>query len=109
MELMSSHFLYERWLETARNMRKEDALHDCALDRSWTFRELLSEGERERQDRSAAAYLSGSGAQFIVNLLRAWRSGRVTCPLDPGQSAPDLLGGPGECAHMKLTSGSSGT
>ena len=106
-EFMSSHFLYERWLETARSLRNEVALHDCVLERSWTFSQLLAEGEKEGEGHSTVAHLSGNSAQFVINLLRAWRAGTATCPLEAGQSAPNLSRLPDECAHVKLTSASS--
>jgi long-chain acyl-CoA synthetase len=105
---MSSHFLYEQWLATAQRFSRERALLSCGEDRAWTFQELLDEAEREKASSKAPLFPQGNGAEFILSLLRAWRSGSVACPLDGGQAAPDLANLPEYCAHVKITSASSG-
>lgn len=104
---MSSRFLYEQWLETARGWRGETALLDLAAERRWTFEELRQEGERQ-ESGGGIAYPRGAGPDFIFELLRAWRRDAVGCPLEASQGAPEIPPVPENIAHLKLTSASTG-
>jgi acyl-CoA synthetase (AMP-forming)/AMP-acid ligase II len=81
-------------------------LTDVALGQRWTFRELASAGDRAGPgDGGPVAFPRGVSAQFILEVLRAWRSGQVVCPLEPEQAPPILPGGlPAGIAHLKTTS-----
>ena len=105
---MTSHFLYEQWLKTARAHSSELALFDSASSKSWTFADLLREGERTINNPAHIHVVRGSGPDLIFNLLRGWRSGLVTCALDPEQKTPSLRTLPQNCEHLKITSASSG-
>lgn len=50
----------------------------------------------------------GNSPEFILTLLAAWRTGRVVCPLEPGQSAPVLPLPPAPVVHLKTTSATTG-
>jgi acyl-CoA synthetase (AMP-forming)/AMP-acid ligase II len=50
----------------------------------------------------------GNGAEFIRTVLSGWRSDVVVCPLEEGQTPPDLTGLPAGCAHIKTTSATTG-
>ena len=104
---MSSHYLYELWLATAKRFATETAIFACAGGRGWTFHELFTEAERETVS-AKVIFPKGNGPEFILSLLRAWRSGSVACPLDAGQSAAALANLPDTCAHVKITSATSG-
>ena len=104
---MSSHYLYEQWLATTRAFSSERALVDVASGRTWTFRELSLEAEREVSPAAPILFPCGSGPEFLFNILRAWRSGVVTCPLEASQTPPPLAAPPKHFAHLKLTSGST--
>jgi acyl-coenzyme A synthetase/AMP-(fatty) acid ligase len=99
--------LYASWQETARARRNELALVDLADDRRWTFAQLEAAGETGGAERPVI-YPTGSGCEFIFDVLRAWRMGRVVCPLDQGQSPPALPPLPREWVHLKTSSGSAG-
>src|SRR5436190_13194155 len=101
--------LYERWRQIADASPNELALHDLGSARQWTFRELALAGEKGGDDGSKAAFPQGISAEFILAVLRAWRSRRVVCPLEPGQSELALPGKPpDEVVHLKTTSASTG-
>ncbi len=97
--------LYERWRHIAHLHRNAVALHDLARGERWTFARLADEAERDSMPGPVAF---PQGPQFIFTLLRAWRSGQVVCPLEPGQAAPAFARLPPGCVHLKTTSATSG-
>ena len=102
--------LYERWRNVARDHGDQLALLDLDGGRSWTFRQLKDQAERGDLPAGKFVFATGSGAGFIFDVLRAWRSGRVLCPLDPGHPAPEIRDElPGEIVHLKITSATMGT
>src|SRR3954462_14064349 len=97
--------LYERWREIARQYRNEIALHDVASGERWTFAQLAAATE---SDSLSEPLIFPQGRELVFTLLRAWRSGRIACPLEPGQAPPDLTAFPLGCALFKITSATSG-
>jgi acyl-CoA synthetase (AMP-forming)/AMP-acid ligase II len=101
--------LYERWRQIARACAPEPALRDLASGRQWTFQELASATERDGSNGNAVAFPQGSSAEFILCVLQAWRTGRIVCPLEPGQSPPSISNRlPEEIIHLKMTSATTG-
>ncbi|MEW6304620.1 MAG: class I adenylate-forming enzyme family protein [Verrucomicrobiota bacterium] len=100
--------LYERWRRVAQERGGAIALRDGPTGRAWTFAQLADEAERATCPDSRMAYACGAGGEFVFSVLSAWRHGRVVCPLEPGQAPPELPRLPRECAHVKLTSGTTG-
>jgi long-chain acyl-CoA synthetase len=100
--------LYERWQTVARERRKEVALRDLASGQSWTFAQLNRATEIAPAVKPAMVYPQGHSAQFILAVLRAWRSGTVVCPLEPHQPPPAMPPPPPGCCHLKSTSATSG-
>jgi long-chain acyl-CoA synthetase len=98
--------LYERWRQIAEERRDEVALHDLASGQRWTFAQLRTAAEAQSCDQSLACP-EGQSAEFILSLLAAWRCGKVVCPLEPGQTAPEIARLPADCIHLKWTSGTS--
>src|SRR5258708_32864263 len=102
--------LYERWREIARLCQDEVALRDVASGRAWTFAELAAVAEHGAADPSPIVFSQSASADFVVAVLRAWRSRRVLCPLEPGQVAPSIAGDlPAGIVHLKTTSATTGT
>lgn len=97
--------LYERWREIANKYRNEIALMDAAEGERWTFARLAAEAER---DAATGPVVFPQGEGFILTLLRGWRSGQLICPLEPGQGKPGFEELPNGCAHLKLTSATTG-
>src|SRR6201993_1409711 len=97
--------LYKRWRQIAHNHRNEIALHDLALGRRWTFAQLAATAEGPESEGSVA-FPQGHG--FILSLLHAWHNGQIACPLEPGQLQLKLDNLPPNCAHLKITSGTTG-
>lgn len=97
--------LYERWREVAKEWAGEIALRDLGLGQSWTFGQLAHETEAVD---SGEAIAFPRGADFIFSVLKAWRGGQITCPLEAGQERPALGELPAGCAHIKTTSASTG-
>src|SRR5207302_5013387 len=55
------------------------------------------------------AYPQGHTAGFILDVLQAWRSGQIVCPLEPGQPRPARVGGISrDIVHLKSTSATTG-
>lgn len=100
--------LEERWRETVQRRGPALALCDLGSGQSLTFSQLADAADAEPSDRGPVVFPSGRDAGFILNVLRAWKSGRVLCPLEPGQPPPALPPPPPGVAHLKLTSGVSG-
>jgi long-chain acyl-CoA synthetase len=105
---MSSHFLYEQWLETVRTFPNETALVDLTSDRRWTFESLLRASERISIPESSITFPRGIGLDFVLTLMHGWRHGSVTCPLEASQSSPQLPVPAPNIAHLKLTSATTG-
>jgi len=102
--------LYERWRKIARDGGGRLALLDLADGRRWSFSRLAQDAEARRADAGPVIFATGSGAVFVLDVLTAWRLGRVLCPLDPGRNAPDISEEvPKSIVHLKTTSATTGT
>ncbi len=108
--------LYERWREISSERRNEFALRDGASDRTWNFGELFAAGERQQIGPARTVFPQGHSAEFILELLAAWRENEIACPREPGQPPPSVAGSqisnlkietPG-CVHLKTTSATGG-
>jgi acyl-CoA synthetase (AMP-forming)/AMP-acid ligase II len=100
--------LYERWLAVARARRGEPALFEMPTGRVWTFGQLAREAEHAPDPDGPVVYPRGQTAGFVLTVLRAWRRGKVVCPLEPEQSPPPVPVPPAEIAHLKTTSATTG-
>jgi acyl-coenzyme A synthetase/AMP-(fatty) acid ligase len=100
--------LYDRWRHIAREYPDETALRDFNGGGHWTFRRLAAEAENGPGDSEPVVCPQGISPQFILDVLRAWRSGGVVCPLESGQARPRLDSVPAGIVHLKTTSGSTG-
>lgn len=101
--------LEQRWRNTVAAQPHAVALREAASGRTWTFTELAAEADAVALPADEQpVFPCGTGPEFILQLLRAWRAGRVVCPLEPGQTAPAIPSPPPGIAHLKLTSGTTG-
>jgi long-chain acyl-CoA synthetase len=128
--------LYERWRQTARERPAEIALREFPSGRRWTFAGLAGTVEKlpaageplawssafrrtepelhpsrlkaELQTGSPFVFAQGHSAEFIFDVLRAWRDEAILCPLESGQPKPLLPVPPKPAAHLKLTSATTG-
>jgi long-chain acyl-CoA synthetase len=100
--------LYERWRQLAREYRNEFALRDLARNEEWTFGQLAKLTEKAELPKEPIAYPHGSGAEFVLSVLKAWRLGQVVCPIDKGQTPPVIRSIPPGVVHLKLTSATTG-
>ncbi|MGZ8489881.1 MAG: hypothetical protein ACXWW4_15245, partial [Candidatus Binatia bacterium] len=69
---MSSHLLYEKWLDTARAFRTEIALIDLTSNERFTFQQLLAQSESRTGAATPIIYPRGARPDFIFDLLSAW-------------------------------------
>ena len=100
--------LYERWRQVARSYPNEIALRDLVSQRQWTFHELEIAAATPPSESSKIAFPTGLSAEFILNVLRAWRLGQIVCPVESDQRAPEIGRGlPAEIVHLKMTSGTT--
>src|SRR5262249_44373106 len=100
--------LYERWRQIARSYPNEVALRDLPSQRQWTFRELEMAGEGPLSIDGKIAFPTGLSAEFVLGVLRAWRAGKIVCPVEADQRVPEIGNGlPGEIIHLKITSGTT--
>jgi acyl-coenzyme A synthetase/AMP-(fatty) acid ligase len=100
--------LYERWQKVVREKPNDVAMRDLASGQSWTFSELNAEGEKPLPDNCGIIFPQGNTPQFVISVLRAWRSQTVVCPLEAPQPPPDLLPPPKPCCHLKITPAGTG-
>ena len=100
--------LYERWQRIARDNQNLIALTDFSTDRRWTFAELAATADSISPDATPIQFPQGAGAGFILDVLKAWRSGAVVCPLESGQSVPVIAHPPEGIVHLKTTSATTG-
>jgi acyl-coenzyme A synthetase/AMP-(fatty) acid ligase len=100
--------LYERWQQVVQERRNEIALRDLASERSWTFAQLDEAAANPLPGNPAMIYPQGNSPEFIIAVLRGWRSRVVVCPLEahhqPLEVAPPLR----PCCHLKTTPASTG-
>jgi long-chain acyl-CoA synthetase len=101
--------LYERWRRVAREFEGEIALRDLGSGESWTFGQLAKITEKADLPGGPVSFPSGMTVQFVFDILKAWRSGQVVCPLEPGQRAPAIPSIPPGVTHLKLTSATTGS
>ncbi len=99
--------LYEQWTRICAANRNALALREFATGRRWTFQQLFSEGERARAN-GQIIFPCGNSPEFIFQLLAAWRENKIACPLEPGQSPPQISDVPKNCVHFKCTSATAG-
>jgi acyl-coenzyme A synthetase/AMP-(fatty) acid ligase len=100
--------LYERWRKIAGEQRNAIALRDTASGRRWTFGELLVAGETRTVGPAGTAFPQGHSPEFILDLLAAWRENKMACPLESGQTPPQIPIPPVGCVHLKCTSATTG-
>lgn len=100
--------LFERWQRVVRSRRSERALWEPAAGRSWTFGELAASIEGPSRADETVVFPQDRSARFLQEVLRAWRDGRVTCPIEAGRDRPALECLPTGCCHVKATSASTG-
>ncbi len=100
--------LYERWRKIAHDYQGEIALRDLHRGESWTFGQLAKLTEKAEAPQKPISHPTGICAEFVFEVLRAWRSGLVVCPLEPGQTAPSIKSIPPGVVHLKLTSATTG-
>lgn len=101
--------LEQRWRNTVAMQPDAIALCEATSGRSWSFAQLAAAADAQPMAAGrSVAFPQGIGPEFILELLRAWRSGCVVCPLESGQSAPTVTLPPAGIVHLKLTSGTTG-
>jgi len=105
----STRQLYELWRQAASCRSSDLALWDVPSGRRWTFTQLARDSENPPPSEDhGICHPMGTGAEFVLDLLRGWRAGLVTCPLEH-PSSPSLPAAlPKDCAHLKLTSATTG-
>ena len=108
--------LYECWWKISAERRDAIALRDFASGQCWTFGELFSAGENWIGTPASGPASScdiifpqGHSPEFIFSLLAAWRENKIVCPLESGQSPPEISTPPENCVHLKSTSATGGT
>ena len=100
--------LYERWCALARDREREIAVRDAATGRRWTFGQLRAAAETISPTERKIIFPRNTFPEFLFDVLAAWRNGQVVCPLEPGQSAPQVPEPPSKIVHLKLTSATGG-
>ena len=98
--------LYDRWREIVREFSSECALRDLAAGQPWTFAQLDSLAQTGADQ--PVAFPQGAAIDFIVSVLRGWKSGAAVCPLEPDQPRPEIPALPNGIAHLKITSATTG-
>jgi long-chain acyl-CoA synthetase len=100
--------LYERWRQIAHEHASELAVLDVAAGERTTFGELARMIDGSAAPTEAIVFPQGHGIEFVRTVLSAWKHGRVVCPLEAGQPLPTIVGLPKTCAHLKMTSATTG-
>ncbi len=100
--------LYERWEKVVQTKRNEVAMLDLASGQSWTFSQLDREGQAPLPHHSGIIFPQGNTPQFVITVLKAWRSQTVVCPLETQQQPPNLPLPPKPCCHLKITPAGTG-
>jgi long-chain acyl-CoA synthetase len=98
--------LYDRWREIVREFSSEFALCDLAAGQRWTFAQLDSLAQAGADQR--LVFPQGAPVDFIVTVLKGWKSSIAVCPLEPDQPHPEIPALRKEIAHLKITSATTG-
>jgi acyl-CoA synthetase (AMP-forming)/AMP-acid ligase II len=97
--------LYERWRQIAREHANELAVFD---GQRITFNELAESVDRAAAPEDEIIFPQGHGVEFVRAVLLAWKHGRVAFPVEAGQAPPTIGKLPEGCAHLKITSATTG-
>lgn len=108
MEQKRCQSLYQQWQTVARTHQGEIAVEDTLAGKSWTFQQLAHWAEQLPAAVPCSA-ASGRGMDFLAAVLSAWRDDRPVLPLDESSPCPASGHIPGGIAHIKTTSGSTGS
>ena len=100
--------LYERWRQVAHEYHQELALRDLSSNRRWTFGQLAAASEDDEPSVGGMIYPQGIIPEFVIAVLRGWRSGNVILPLEAGQKPVAVTALPPEIVHLKTTSATTG-
>jgi len=103
--------LYERWRETAARRGEDLAVLLHPTGERVTFRQLDALARAVELPAGDVVLLRERGIGFIAQLIACWAQGRVACPVEPGQAAPNFPPPPSGAgvAHIKLTSATTGS
>ncbi|HXC36614.1 MAG TPA: fatty acid--CoA ligase family protein [Candidatus Acidoferrales bacterium] len=100
--------LYESWQKVVDEKPNEVAMRDLASGQSWAFSDLARESEVPLPNHGGIVFPQGNTPEFVISVLRAWRSGTVVCPLEMQQPPPDIPLPPKPCCHLKITPAGTG-
>src|SRR5687767_9818775 len=100
--------LYERWRQIAREHAHEIAVFDVSANERISFGQLAQRVDTVAVPTDAILFPQGHTIHFLQTVLLAWKHGRVACPLDAGPPPPASVALPKGCAHLKLTSATTG-
>ena len=90
--------------QTGTRAGKDIALRELSSGQHWSFAELARTAENFPVRSGAIVHPQGHTAEFVLTVLRAWRSHAIVCPLEPDQSPPAVPLPPAPCVHLKMTS-----
>ncbi len=99
--------LYDRWTQVVQECRHEVAVIDCTTSQRWTFEKLQAVAERS-SSRHDEPLNRATGTDFVLSVLRAWRSGAPVFAAEPGHDTPAFRDLPLGSVHVKMTSASTG-
>lgn len=100
--------LYDSWLRISEVHANTLALRDLATGRCWTFAQLRALVEESAESQGKPVFPSGNSAHFVIQVLKAWRSHQIVCPLECGQTEPAVEQIPENIIHLKSTSATTG-
>ena len=108
VRLQQKQMLYDAWQKVIRDRGDEVALRDLASGRSWTFAQMDRESETRLPEGQVMVFPQGHSPEFIFTVLRAWRWGRVICPLEAHHQPLAVPPPPAPCCHLKITPATTG-
>lgn len=101
--------LHATWLSVCQRNGSRRAILDVASGRSWSFDDLAAAASAMPALSGPVRWIRATSIPLIIEVLASWRDHHPACPLEPGQSAPELGSSlPAGCVHLKCTSGSTG-
>ena len=108
--MLKNQTLYKRWLNTLGSKKNQTAVTDFKTDKRWTFSEIDKLLDQKPSVKAAISANAG-GIELIVSALWAWREQVPLILLDENVllNPTQLEGIPEGVAHIKHTSGTTGT
>jgi acyl-coenzyme A synthetase/AMP-(fatty) acid ligase len=100
--------LYDLWRQVVAECSSDRAVFDSETNRWLSFSELDVQAGKVSTGSDRIVFGSGNNVSFLLQVVAAWRDGKVLCPLDSNFPVGIQFSIPSEVVHLKTTSATTG-